>query len=280
MFHSRPGLASKPLDVYLHWKINAVPLDESAAIRRWDVAAENNERDARVELAACYRLVSHFGMTDTIYNHISLRVPGYHDRFLINAFGLMYSEITASNLVTIDIEGNVLDDPTGLGVNKAGFVIHGAIHAARHDVSCVLHTHTTAGMGVAAQKAGLLPLTQHAAFLLHDIGYHDSEGVAVDPDECERIVASLGDKHILILRNHGLLTAGRTTIEALQLMLDLETACRGQLAAMTGGAELTYLSDAALNRTAEIAVSRHEGFGRDWAALLRLADRVSPGFRD
>lgn len=240
---------------------------------------DGSELNARIELAACYRLISHFGMIDTIYNHISLRLPGYHDRFLINAFGLMYDEITASNLVTIDIDGNVIDDPTGLGVNKAGFVIHGAIHRARHDVGCVLHTHTVAGMGVAAQKAGLLPLTQHAAFLLHDIGYHESEGVAVDPAECARIAANLGDKHILILRNHGLLTAGRTPVEALQLMLDLETACRGQLAAMAGGAELTYLTEAALKRTASIALTRHEGLSRDWAAFVRLADRVSPGFR-
>lgn len=244
------------------------------------VDKESAELNARMELAACYRLVSYFGLTDTIYNHISLRLPGHHDRFLINAFGLLYDEITASNLVTIDIQGNVVDDPTGLGVNKAGFVIHGAIHRARQDLSCVLHTHTTAGMGVAAQKGGLLPLTQHAAFLLHDLSYHESEGVAVDPDECERIVASLGDKHVLILRNHGLLTAGRTTIEALQLMLDLETACRGQVAAMAGGVELTRLTEAALKRTAEVAQNRHEGLARDWAALLRLADRVSPGFRE
>jgi ribulose-5-phosphate 4-epimerase/fuculose-1-phosphate aldolase len=240
----------------------------------------SSELEARIELAACYRLIAHFGMTDTIYNHISLRIPNQHERFLINAFGLLYSEITASNLVSIDVEGNVIDDPTGLGVNKAGFVIHGAVHRARQDVSCVLHTHTIAGMGVAAQKAGLLPVTQHAAFLLHDIGYHDSEGVAVDPEECERIVANLGDKHILILRNHGLLTAGRTTVEALQLMLDLETACRGQLAAMVGGSELTFLTEAALKRTAEVAKDRHEGLARNWAAMLRLADRVSPGFRD
>lgn len=241
---------------------------------------EQDIHEVRVELAACYRLVSHFGLTDTIYNHISCRVPGHHDRFLINAFGMLYDEISASNLVTVDFEGRIIDDPTGLGINEAGFVIHSAVHKARHEVGCVLHTHSVAGMGVAAQKHGLLPLTQHAAFLLHDVAYHDSEGVVVDLDEQTRIVENLGDKHILILRNHGLLTAGRTVVEALQLMLDLEKACQGQLAAMTGGSELSYLSDAALKRTADVAVTRHHGFGRDWAALLRLVDRVSPGYKD
>lgn len=244
------------------------------------VFTNKDEYDSRVELAACYRLISYFGLTDSIYNHISLRMSNHPDRFLINAFGLLYDEITASNLVTVDFDGNILDDPTGLGINEAGFVIHGAIHRARHDVKCVLHTHSVAGMGVAAQKGGLLPLTQHAAFILHDVAYHDSEGVAVDLDEQSRLVANLGDKHILILRNHGLLTAGRTTIEALQLMLDLEKACQGQLAAMAGGQALTYLTDAALKRTADVAASRHLGFDRDWAALVRLADRVSPGYRN
>lgn len=241
---------------------------------------ERNEQEARVALAACYRLTAHFGMSETIYNHISLRIPGRDDRFLINPFGLMYHEIRASDLVTLDINGAILEDPTGLGINKAGFIIHSAVHKARHDVLCVMHTHTIAGMGVAAQKAGLLPISQHAALLLHDIGYHDSEGVAVDADECARIAASLGDKHILILRNHGLLTAGRTVVEALQLMIDLDIACRAQLAAMAGQAELTLLSDAALQRTAQLAANRHEVMDRDWAAFVRLADQVAPGYRD
>ncbi|HKT15883.1 MAG TPA: class II aldolase/adducin family protein [Allosphingosinicella sp.] len=239
-----------------------------------------DENEARVELAACYRLIAHFGLTDTIYNHISLRLPGDEERFLINAFGLIYDEITASNLVTIDLDGNIIDDPTGLGINPAGFVIHAAIHDARHDVKCVLHTHSPAGMGVAAQKHGLLPISQHAAFLMHDIAYHDSEGPAIDLDERARIVADLGDKHLLILRNHGLLTAGRSVAEALQLMIDLETACRGQIAAMAGGAELTYLTDAALDRSAKAVANRHNMLGRDWAALVRLADRVAPGYRN
>lgn len=236
--------------------------------------------DVRVNLAACYRLVAHFGMTDTIYNHISMRLPGNSDHFLINPFGLYYEEITASSLVTIDLEGNVVNDPTGLGVNKAGFVIHSAIHQARHDVSCVLHTHSMAGIAVSAQANGLLPISQHAAFILEDLAYHDSEGVATELDERARIAANLGDKHILILRNHGLLTAGRSIVEALQLMIDLDTACRAQVAALSGGMELTFLSAAAVKRTAELAATRHDLMWRDWEAYLRLADRVSPGFRD
>jgi len=235
--------------------------------------------EARRNLAACYRLVSHFGMTDTIYNHISLRVPGYHDRFYINAFGLMYDEISASNLVTVDVEGTIIDDPTGLGINPAGFVIHGAIHRARSDVACVLHTHTIAGVGVSSQEHGLLPINQHAALLHGLVAYHDSEGVAVDPDECQRLVADLGDKSVMILRNHGLLSVGRTVGEALQLMINLDTACRAQIAALSGGVRLTTISERALEATADV-VRRYADYDRDWAALRRLADRASPGYAD
>lgn len=235
--------------------------------------------EARRELAACYRLVAHFGMTDTIYNHISLRVPGCHDKFYINAFGLMYEEITASNLVTVDIEGNVLDDPTGLGINPAGFVIHGAIHTARPDVACVLHTHTIAGVAVSAQRDGLLPISQHAAMLHGLVAYHSSEGIAVNLDEQQRICADLGDKAALILRNHGLLTVGATVGDALQMMINLDTAARAQVAALAGGVPLTYISQPALEATADI-VRRLADFSRDWAALRRLADRVAPGYAD
>ena len=235
--------------------------------------------DARRDLAACYRLVAHFGMTDTIYNHISLRVPGHHDRFYINAFGLMYDEISAGNLVTVDVNGDILDDPTGLGINPAGFVIHGAIHRARPEVACVLHTHTIAGVGVSAQEHGLLPVSQHAALLHGLVAYHDSEGVAVDPDECDRLVLDLGDKPVMILRNHGLLTVGRSVGEALQMMINLDTACRAQIAALAGGTPLTRISDRALEATAD-AVRRLADYSRDWAALRRLADRVAPGYAD
>lgn len=237
------------------------------------------EMEARVQLAACYRLLAHFRMTETIYNHVSLRLPGYEDRFLINAFGLLYEEITASNLVTIDIDGNVIDDPTGLGVNRAGFVIHSAVHKARHDVACVLHTHSAAGIGVSAQASGLLPISQHAAFFHGALSYHDSEGVAVSVGERERLVVNLGDNYAMILRNHGLLTAGRTVGEALQLMLNLERACQAQIAALAGGTELLTCSTQALEDTAEVGRTLVD-YGRDWAALLRLADRVAPDHRN
>ena len=242
-------------------------------------AAAEEVVEARKDLAACYRLVSHFGMTDTIYNHISLRVPGFHDRFYINAFGLMYDEISASNLVTVDVNGTILDDPSGLGINPAGFVIHGAIHRARPDVACVLHTHTIAGVGVSAQEHGLLPISQHAALLHGLVAYHDSEGVAVDPDECARLTADLGDKPAMILRNHGLLTCGRTVGEALQTMINLDTACRAQIAALAGATPLTQISERALDATAD-AVRRLANYDRDWTALRRLADRVAPSYAD
>jgi ribulose-5-phosphate 4-epimerase/fuculose-1-phosphate aldolase len=243
------------------------------------VAPIDEVLEARRDLAACYRLVSHFGMTDTIYNHISLRVPGSHDRFFINPFGLMYDEISATNLVTVDVDGAIVDDPTGLGINPAGFVIHGAIHRARPDVACVLHTHTIAGVGVSSQERGLLPINQHAALLHGLVAYHESEGVAVDPDECARLTADLGDKSVMILRNHGLLTVGGTVGEALQLMINLDTACRAQIAALAGGTPLTWISDRALEATAD-AVRQLADYNRDWAALRRLADRVSPGYAD
>lgn len=242
-------------------------------------ASETEVLEARRELAACYRLVHHFGMTDTIYNHISLRVPGRHDQFYINAFGLMYDEITASNLVTIDIDGNVLDDPAGLGINPAGFIIHAAIHAARHDVACVMHTHTIAGVGVSAQAHGLLPISQHAAMLHGLVAYHESEGLVADLAEQKRICDDLGDKPALILRNHGLLTVGPTVGDALQMMLNLDLAARAQIAALAGGTPLTYVSQAALESTADV-VRRLGDYTRDWAALRRLADRVAPDYAD
>lgn len=233
------------------------------------------EWEARVDLAACYRLVAHFGWTDTIYNHISLRVPGRHDQYLINPFGLMYDEIRASNLTVVNAAGEIVHAPTGLTVNPAGFVIHGAIHRACPQLACVLHTHTPAGVGVAAQAQGLLPISQHAALFHNALAYHDSEGVAVHEEECDRLVADLGSKRAMILRNHGLLTAGETVGEALQRMINLETACRIQIAALSGGAAVTHLSVDALAST-ERTVQELTDFTRDWAALKRLAERIAP----
>lgn len=231
---------------------------------------------ARVELAALYRLVAHFKWTDTVYNHISLRCPE-EECLLINPFGYLYDEITASSLVKIDIEGKVLDDPTGFGINPAGFVIHGAIHAARHDVACVIHTHTRAGVAVAAQKHGLLPISGQAAVFHNRVGYHAFEGIVVNLDERERLVANLGARSALILRNHGLLTAGRSAAEALYLMLTLERACEIQVAALSGGLDqVGTIEIAALEQVSGLIAGAD--LGRDWAAMLRLARRVAPDY--
>jgi ribulose-5-phosphate 4-epimerase/fuculose-1-phosphate aldolase len=237
------------------------------------------EREARRDLAACYRLIHHFGLSDTIFTHISARVPDQEDAFLVNAFGLMYEEITASNLVKVDLAGEVLADVTGLGINPAGFVIHGAIHGARHDVQCVLHTHTPAGIAVSAQQHGLLPISLHAAPFQGRIGYHDFEGITVDMDERARLIANLGPHHALILNNHGLLTAGRTTGEALRTMLTLERACQAQVQALAGGTPLRRISEASIAQTAETLDNGVVG-DRDWPSLLRLAERIAPDYRD
>lgn len=237
------------------------------------------EWQARVELAALYRLVAHFRWTDTIYNHISLRVPGEEGAYLLNPFGRLYEEITASSLVKVAVDGTVIDDPTGLGINRAGFVIHGAVHAARHDVACVIHTHTRAGCAVAAQEHGLLPISQYAATLTGHVAYHDFEGVAVDEDEQKRLVADLGDHFIMILRNHGLLACGRTPGEALVNMNTIERACEIQIAALSGGGIVRHITPQAAEASGAIFEAMEGDFSRDWEAMLRLADRIGPDFR-
>jgi len=238
------------------------------------------EWSARVELAACYRLIAHFRMTDWIYNHISARVPGDQGHhYLINPFGLLYEEVSASNLVKVDVEGRLCED-VGLDVNPAAFVIHGAIHAARPEIGCVLHTHTAAGAGVAAQQQGLLPVSQHAFKVLDRVAYHDFEGIALDTDEQQRLVADIGDKDVLILRNHGLLTMGRTVPQAFELMFFLERACQIQIAAQAGGSRLVVPPDAVCARTsAQFRGDDRYVQGRDWQALLRLLDRIDPSYR-
>jgi ribulose-5-phosphate 4-epimerase/fuculose-1-phosphate aldolase len=236
------------------------------------------EWTARVDLAALYRVVHYFRLTDTIYTHISMRIPGPEEAFLINSFGLMYDEICASNLVKVNVSGDILDDPVGLGINRAGFVIHGAIHGARHDVNSVLHTHTRAGIAVSAQKGGLRPISQHAAFLAGRVSYHDFEGIAVNLDEQQRLIADLGSKYAMILNNHGLLTAGRTPGETIKLMLTLERACDAQIAAFSGGIEVVEISSAAQQSTTNTVDELDGNFARDWAAMLRLAHRTAPGF--
>lgn len=236
------------------------------------------EWQARLDLAAMYRLVHHFRMTDTIYTHISMRIPGAKEAFLINPFGLLYDEITASNLVKVTVDGDILDDPVGLGINQAGFAIHGAIHAARTDVHAVLHTHTKERVAVAIHAPGLLPLRQHAASVAHHIAYHAFENIAADLDEQERLVNDLGAKRMMILNNHGLLTAGRSAAETFGLMLALQCACEVQVATLSCSPVRT-ISEAALastNANVEAAEGAHV---RQWDALVRMLDRMDSGFR-
>ena len=240
------------------------------------------EWQTRVDLAACYRLVHHFGMDDLVYNHISARVPGEEGHFLINAYGMTYDEITASSLVKIDFDGKVVQDSgTGSGVNLAGFVIHSAVHRGRPDVACVIHTHTPAGMAVSAMKCGLLPLTQNAMFF-SGVGYHDYEGPAVDLDEQRRLVADLGSHVAMVLRNHGLLSVGATIPEAFITMYWLERACQAQAMAMASKTELKLPADATVVKTNDrYKPGQRRNIGAlEWAGLLRLVDRRYPGFRD
>jgi len=240
------------------------------------------EWQARVDLAACYRLVALFGMNDLVYNHITARVPGEEGRFLINPYGTAYEEISASSLVKIDFDGSVvLDSGSGYGVNRAGFVIHSAVHRARRDVACVMHTHSSAGMAVSALKCGLLPLTQNAMFF-GEIGYHDYEGPAIDLGEQARLVRDLAQNEALILRNHGLLTAGRTVCEAFVVMHWLEKACQAQLMAMACNSELNLPGDDVIRLTAERYKpgQRRNITELEWPALLRMLERRDPSYKD
>jgi ribulose-5-phosphate 4-epimerase/fuculose-1-phosphate aldolase len=242
--------------------------------------ASGTEWRARVDLAACYRLVAHFRMTDLIYTHISSRLPGRAPRFLINPYGLMFDEITASCLVTVTLNGRIVDDPTGLGINPAGFVIHSAIHGARHDVGCVIHTHTAAGLAVAAQKRGLLPLSQHAMRFTDCLAYHDYEGVALDLPEQRRLVRDLGRHDAMILRNHGLLACGATVALAFDRIHYLERACQAQVGAMAGGVPLTIPKPAVARKVArQFARPGRTAPGKAWSALLRLVDRLDPSYK-
>jgi ribulose-5-phosphate 4-epimerase/fuculose-1-phosphate aldolase len=242
----------------------------------------------RGDLAAVYRLLAHFRMTDLIFTHVSVRVPGPTPRFLLNPYGLMFDEITASSLIEVDAFGRPVASTNPLtSVNPAGFVIHGAIHNARPDAHCVLHTHTRAGCAVAAQENGLLPISQMALEFYDNVGYHEYEGIAFALDEQQRLVDDLGGHSALILRNHGLLTVGATPAEAFLRMWNLERACEIQVAAQAGGAELHYPTLEVCERTArqyagEIDQDLSDPYGADlaWEALLRLLDRIAPGYRE
>ena len=233
------------------------------------------EREIRTDLAACYRLTHHFGYDDTIWNHISARIPG-QEAFLINPLGYRYDEICASNLVKVDPEGRVLE---GGETNLTGFVIHSAIHRRRSDVGCVMHTHSRGGLAVSALAEGLLPMVQDA-FLFHGrVGTHAYEGLSTDLDERERLAESLGDGCALILRNHGLLTVGRTVGEAFMIMHYLERACRVQIDVLSTGREISLPPVEVREKAAEQYRDFWPGT-YEWPALVRLMDKVDPSFRD
>lgn len=244
------------------------------------------EWQTRVELAAAYRLAHHFGWSMIIFNHITARVPGTEDQFLINNFGLRYDEIKASNLLKIDLDGKVVGDYAGIArVNLAGYVIHSAIHAARHDLNCVMHTHTVAGCAVSGVQPGLMHINQDSMQLSGAIAYHEFEGLAVDGEEKARLVADLGEKRVMILRNHGLLTAGATVGEAFVWMWLLEHACRTQIATLSMNLPVNGAGEL-LARIADL-VPTQQGFitpdglgGLPYDALMRLIDDIDPSYRE
>lgn len=235
----------------------------------------------RVDLAAAYRLVALYGWDDLVFTHISARVAGPDEHFLINPYGFMFEEITASSLVKIDLNGRkMMESPHP--VNPAGFTIHSAVHAARHDIQCVMHTHSLNGVAVSAQKEGVLPISQQSLFVLSSLAYHDYEGVALNEDEKPRLVRDLGDRSFLMLRNHGLLTAGATIADAFLFMYLFEASCMIQVRAQAGGGQLIPIPKTILDgiQMAAKQVTRGLGGALAWPGLLRKLDRVNPGFRD
>jgi ribulose-5-phosphate 4-epimerase/fuculose-1-phosphate aldolase len=240
-----------------------------------------DEWQARLDLAAAYRLVALFGWDDLIFTHISARVPGPEHHFLINPYGMTFDEITASSLVKIGLDGKKVMD-SSYDINPAGFTIHSAIHAAREDAMCVMHLHTRHGVAISAQKQGLLPISQQSLFALASIAYHDYEGLALNEGEKPRLVADLGDKNNLILRNHGLLTIGSNTAEAFLAMYNLERSCEIQLMAEAGGAELVEISKPILKGIEAQVKVVTKGLGADlvWPGLLRKVDRIDPSYRE
>jgi ribulose-5-phosphate 4-epimerase/fuculose-1-phosphate aldolase len=262
----------------------------SAVIKPADIRSRVSpeEWEVRVQLAACYRLAAHYGWTDIIYTHISARVPGT-EHYLLNPFGHMFQEITASSLLKVDLDGRKVE-PSPHQIQQAGFVIHSAIHAARADAHCVLHSHTRAGMALSMLECGLLPLSQHAMLFYGNVAYHDSEGIALDVDERTRLARDLGDKKVMILRNHGTLVVGETVPQAFVAMWHLEKAMQAQLDAMATGARLTQPSQKVAEATAARGfVGRPEdNVGNvetplgwyEWPALMRMLDRMDPSYKD
>jgi ribulose-5-phosphate 4-epimerase/fuculose-1-phosphate aldolase len=252
--------------------MSAIPKTIKPSIRD---RVSKEEWQMRVDLAAAYQLGHLYKWTDLIYTHFSARVPGTEE-FLINPYGLMFDEITASNLVKIDWDGNIIDDPLGMGVNEAGFVIHSCVHKARPEISCVIHTHTRAAVAVSAMKCGLLPISQHAMRIQGDITYHDYEGVALYLEEQERMASDLGkESKAMILRNHGVLALGETVREAFEVMYYLDCACQIQVDACAGGMHNVHLMPQAAAETSHRQLRRpnRPAATKDWPALLRMLDR-------
>jgi ribulose-5-phosphate 4-epimerase/fuculose-1-phosphate aldolase len=254
----------------------AVALKSTTSLRA-QVSPE--EWQVRVDLAAAYRLVAHYGWDDLIFTHISARVPGPDEHFLINPYGWMFHEITASALVKVDLEGNIVS-PTDSIINPAGFTIHSAVHAARHDVGCVLHLHTSDGIAVSAQADGLLPLSQTAMIALSTLSYHEYEGIALNLDERERLVADLGMNNLMILRQHGTLACGKTVAQAFLNIHLLERACQAQVRALAGGVKL-HPAKAEVQELvkAQVRGSKIDVSGLAWSGLLRMLDAKDPSYR-
>jgi ribulose-5-phosphate 4-epimerase/fuculose-1-phosphate aldolase len=251
--------------------MNIASLREVVSAEEWQL---------RVDLAACYRLVAMYGWSDLVFTHITARVPGPEHHFLINPYGLMFDEITASSLVKVDAQCNkIIDSP--FPVNPAGFVIHSCIHEVRHDAVCVLHTHSRAGVAVSAQKAGVLPISQQSTFVLASLAYHDYEGVALRDDERPRLQADLGKRNYMVLRNHGLLTVGKSVPDAFLSMYTFENTCRIQIDAQ-GGGELLYIDPKIMEGLGQVmkTVTAGQGPNIAWPALIRRLDRTDPSYKE
>jgi ribulose-5-phosphate 4-epimerase/fuculose-1-phosphate aldolase len=251
----------------------------TAAVRTVRERVSEAEWRQRVDLAACYRLVALYGMDDLIFTHISARVPGPEHHFLINPYGLTFDEMTASSMLKVDLDGNKVMQSEH-EINPAGFTIHSAVHAAREDAQCVLHVHSRNGIAVSAQRDGVLPISQHSIFVLASLAYHDYEGVALDEDEKPRLVRDLGDKRFLMLRNHGLLTVGRSVADAFLAMYFFETSCTIQVRAQAGGGELRLIGGDIIERApAQMRqVTRGAGAELAWPGLLRKLDRLDASY--
>jgi ribulose-5-phosphate 4-epimerase/fuculose-1-phosphate aldolase len=254
---------------------------DPALIRSVRAHVPAEEWAVRCDLAAAYRAVAVYGWDDLVFTHISARVPGPDHHFLINPYGMMFEEITASSLVKVGLDGRkVMDSP--FDINPAGFTIHGAVHEAREDAKCVIHLHTVEGVAVSCQKAGLLPISQQALFPLASLAYHDYEGVALNPDEKVRLVRDLGDGNHMILRNHGLLTCAETVADAFLHMYVLQKACEVQVRAQAGGGELVPVAQPIVDgiRAASKVVLRQSGGMMAWPGILRKLDRLDPSWRE